>query len=294
MVDSGAGCSLVTKGLIEMLKPVKLTSPDRVLRDASQNAIELVGKTRLPIRIIGSKDEFINTEVDFYVSNSENTNCVLLGRNFMKIFGSTEFNFESNRIKLGHIWCNGLEIKESRVKLIRDAIIPATTEKFIRVKGKTGNGLVQAEFAPDTLINYPGIYVAKARVIPNSCGEFQIALINTTDSDVNLKRRKYLGRLTPCALTVPEIACINSFNQTKIVMGEETPTGERQELLGLLNDFKDVFAENPKKPKLVTNTTHKIVTVSTPPIFRKPYPIPYARRDEVNSQLQEMLENEVI
>ena len=77
-------------------------------------------------------------------------------------------------------------------------------------------------------------------------------------------------------------------------MGEETPTGERQELLGLLNDFKDVFAENPKKPKLVTNTTHEIVTVSTPPIFRKPYPIPYARRDEVNSQLQEMLENEVI
>ena len=77
-------------------------------------------------------------------------------------------------------------------------------------------------------------------------------------------------------------------------MGEETSTGERQELLGLLNDFKDVFAENPKKPKLVTNTTHKIVIVSTSPIFRKPYPIPYARRDEVNSQLQEMLENEVI
>ena len=29
MVDPGAGCSLVTKG-IETLKPVKLTSPDRV------------------------------------------------------------------------------------------------------------------------------------------------------------------------------------------------------------------------------------------------------------------------
>ena len=150
MVDSGAGCSLVTKGIIEMLKPVKLTSPDRLLRDASQNAIKLIGKTRLPIRIIGSKGELINT-VDFYVSNSENTNCVLLGRNFIKKFGSTEFNFESNRIKLGHIWCNGLEIKESRMTLIRDAIIPNTTEKFIRVKGKTGNGLVQAEFAPDTL-----------------------------------------------------------------------------------------------------------------------------------------------
>ena len=180
------------------------------------------------------------------------------------------------------------------MKLIRDAIIPATAEKFIRVKWKTGNGLVQAELAPDTLLNYPGIFVAKARVIPNSPGELQIALINTTDSDLNLKRRKYLGRLTPCSLTVPEIACINSFNQTKIVMGEETPTVERQELLGLLNDFKDVFAENPKKPKLVTNTTHKIVPVSTPLIFRKPYPIPYARRDEVNSQLQEMLQNEVI
>ena len=102
-----AGCLLVTKGIIEKLKPVNLTPPDRV-RDASQNAIELISKTRLPIRMIGNKGESIKAEVDFYVSNSEDTNCVLLGRNFMKVFGTTELNFESKRIRLGHIWCNGL------------------------------------------------------------------------------------------------------------------------------------------------------------------------------------------
>ena len=79
----------------------------------------------------------------------------------MKVFGSTELNFESKRIRLGHIWCNALghiwcnglghiwcnglghiwcnglghiwcNGLESRVKLIRVVNVPA--EKFIRVK----------------------------------------------------------------------------------------------------------------------------------------------------------------
>ena len=110
-----------------------------------------------------------------------------------------------------------------------------------------------------------------------------------------MKRRKYLGRLITCSTTVPEIDGIfawgNTFDLTRIVMGEETPTNERQELLVIL---KDVFAENPKKPNLVTNIAHKIIAVATPPVFRKSFPIPYACRDELNHQLQEMLANDVI
>ena len=116
------------------------------------------------------------------------------------------------------------------------------------------NGLVQGEFVPNNLTNYPWIYVAKARVIPNSCGEFHIAFINTTDFDVKLKRRKYLGKLTPCSITVTEtddiFVCGNTFNLTKIVIGEETPTGERQDLLAVLNEYKDVLRKIRKNRNL--------------------------------------------
>ena len=112
MVDSGAGCSLVTqetipvagcslvtKGIIEQLKPINLTPPDGVLRDASQNAIELISKTRLPIRMNGNKSELIKTEVDFLCFKFRGYELCFVGAKFHESirFNRIEFRIEADK-----------------------------------------------------------------------------------------------------------------------------------------------------------------------------------------------------
>ena len=51
MVDSGAGCSLITKGVLAKIPVVNLTPVDKILKDASNNVINLIGKVVLPVVI---------------------------------------------------------------------------------------------------------------------------------------------------------------------------------------------------------------------------------------------------
>ena len=299
MIDSGAGCSLITKGIIEKLGIQKLQPPDKDLRDVSGNAIDIIGKTKLPVRIIGDNGENLEVNTDFFVSNSANTNCVLLGRNFMHSFGSTTFDFESNNIQLGKTWCKGSRISESRVKLVGDVTIPANSEKMVPVRCKGGNGLTRGDFFPIKMMtDCAGVYTAKARVVPNSSGKFYIPVLNTSDVDVTLKSRQYLGKIHPC---FEVMAVINdSADHTKhadlekVIIGSNVPEVEKKRILEVLSRYESVFAVNTKKPSLVSNATHKIVTQESQPIFKKPYPIPYAQTDSVDTQVQEMLRNNII
>ena len=52
------------------------------------------------VTVNGDKGEMLSKETNFYVSDSEDTTCVLLGRNFMQSFGTTSFNFDINKVNL--------------------------------------------------------------------------------------------------------------------------------------------------------------------------------------------------
>ena len=51
---------------------------------------------------------------------------------------------------------------------------------------------------------------------------------------------------------------------------------------------------NPKKPSLVKNMKHPIITDDALPVNKKPHRIPHAWNDEVNKQIKEMLDNGII
>ena len=143
---------------------------------------------------------------------------------------------------------------------------------------------------------YPGVYAASAKVIPNSRGVLKIAVVNTNDADVELKAKSKIGNLKPAWTTIAEISEdeVKQTTRENIVLGEDVPVHERKKITDLIYEFRDVFADNPKNPKRVNNTTHKIITPNTHPVCRKPYPIPYAHREEVDKQVKEMLANDII
>ena len=95
VLDSGAGCSLTTSGFIAKVPNVKLTPADKILKDASHNEIKLLGKVTLPVKIRGDTGRIVSKNVVFYVSDCDDVSCVLMGRNFMKQFGTVSFDFDN-------------------------------------------------------------------------------------------------------------------------------------------------------------------------------------------------------
>ena len=298
MMDSGAGASLVTRGALANVRGVKLQTADKTLVDASGNNIPLLGMTTIPVQITGENKCVVSKNVKFYVSDSKNANCVLLGRNFMKSCGTVTFDFDKNKVKLGDTWCMGLKMGGGRAKLVEDKVIPPNCEAYVKLKWRQGNGMVMADFIPNKISPSPGLHAIRSRVVPDSKGEFFTVVVNTSDKEIGLKKDSHLGKLTTCADTVAvvnreHLEGTTAIDWEKARIGE-VPDADRQDILELLKEYEDVFSKNPKKPQRVNNATHEIDTGDSRPVFRKPYQIPYAYTEEFEKQIDEMLENDVI
>ena len=155
-----------------------------------------------------------------------------------------------------------------------------------------------ADFEPASLFGTPGNYATRCRVVPDLEGVFQITLLNINYTEAHLESRKCIGNLT-CVKNV--ISCKvqptekDPTNVAKtLVFGENLPSDQWHQLETLINEYQDVFASNPKKPSLVKNAQHKIITEDALPVKRKTRQIPEALHEEVNCQVQEMLNNQVI
>ena len=64
--------------------------------------------------------------------------------------------------------------------------------------------------------------------------------------------------------------------------------------MSLITRYEGIFASNPKKPSLVKNMKHRIITDNALPVNKKPHRIPHAWDNEVNKQIKEMLDNGII
>ncbi len=238
---------------------------------------------------------------DFRVIPSESNTNILLGRDFLCMFGSVTFDFNTNRVKLGKSWFAGLKLNNrQRVRVSNKTVIPARTERIMSVKCNPNAAFLVGDFEPSQIFGITGVYSNYARVIPNTEGVFQIAILNVNSHDVEIDSRKTIGYLNPAG---PEISNVTSLNsvETQDMPGSKTyKLGERLspyngcKLLSLINRYEDVFGENPKQPKRNNLIQHKIVTGDSLPVFQKTRRIPVAWEHEVDRQVQEMLNNDVI
>ena len=297
VVDSGAGVSLMTNGVFKQIPGAKLLPADKNLKDASQNDIKLLGKVSLPVQIRNVNGGTVTKNVEFYVSDCDKTSCVLLGRNFMRQFGTVSFDFDNNSITLGNSKYSGYKTYGGRAKVAVQTTVPAKSEVLVQLKSRRGNGLVKADFLPDMHNGNPGLYAMKTRVVPDPNGFFSVMVVNTTDNEIVLRKAGRLGKLSSCAETVAELSFEGEIKEgidwSQANIGD-IPAADRDRVLSLLKEYEDVFAKNPKQPKQVNNATHSINTGGCLPVFRKPYPIPYAYTDDFNKQIDQMLENKII
>jgi hypothetical protein len=66
---------------------------------------------------------------------------------------------------------------------------------------------------------------------------------------------------------------------------------QRREVENLLKEFQDIFSNVPGRTNLVK---HRIQLSSTVPIRKRPYPVPYAMRKEMDKEIDEMIKLGII
>ena len=86
----------------------------------------------------------------------------------MEPLGKVTFDFKQGRIKLGRVWVKTQTItRKDKVRLKEASNIPARTEKVAVVRCSKSFSLLTMDFEPHRIPGLPGVFVTKARVIPN-------------------------------------------------------------------------------------------------------------------------------
>jgi hypothetical protein len=74
-------------------------------------------------------------------------------------------------------------------------------------------------------------------------------------------------------------------------MNSELDEGQTNQVKRLLCNFREVLTDLPGQTSLAQ---HGIKTTTTDPIRNKPYPLPYALRETINQEVQDMLQMGII
>ena len=98
ILDSGAGCSIIDIGSLEEIGSENKVSPcNGRFVNASGILMDIAGVVKLPVQLKGMKP----VVHEFKVLNTKTYSNIIIGRDFMRLFGSVEFDFDRNRVHLG-------------------------------------------------------------------------------------------------------------------------------------------------------------------------------------------------
>ena len=76
--------------------------------------------------------------------------------------------------------------------------------------------------------------------------------------------------------------------------GEHLSDDEKDDIRTLLHKYDKVFSANPQKLPLNTISKHRITTNDVLPVKIKPKRLPFAWISDIDSQIKDMIENEII
>ena len=101
--------------------------------------MKIIRSVTINVTLTGSQPR----DQTFQVLDSITYSNILLGRDFMKTFGSIRFDFTGIFIELGTLSISGLATTEKQVRLCKSNTIPVRSEKVLFAKCSTQNSLTR-------------------------------------------------------------------------------------------------------------------------------------------------------
>ncbi len=164
-METSSGCSIIDLGTLQNLgldNAVGKNFP-KTLINASGDTMKILGAFEIEVSLTGCPPCRHTLQVLDSVTHSN----ILLGRDFMHSYGSVQFDFTKNKIRLGSHSISGLSSNTTGVPLCQSTVIPPRFEKIVLVKSSTRNSLLQGDFEPKVRPAVRGLHATRSRVIPN-------------------------------------------------------------------------------------------------------------------------------
>ena len=181
------------------------------------------------------------------------------------------------------------------VRVTKRTNIPARSETVLTVRCKKYMSLQTMDFDPVPVRGVPGVFVCKARVIPDVRGEFQLTVVNVNEQEVNIRGRTKLGFVQQIGETIAVVDTDGKSSPIEEIQfgGNLTPS-QLLEARELVKKYEQLFTGNSKKPKQTHLVNHQIITEDALPVKSKYRRVPVAWEKEVEDQIAEMLKNGII
>ena len=128
------------------------------------------------------------------------------------------------------------------------------------------------DFDPVQLKGVAGVFVSRARVIPNVNGVFQISVLNVNEAGVTLNCRKLMGHIFQPDEIVCDIKICNedsSLPISQIQYGRNLTSEQSTKVRELIKKYDVLFTESSKKPKQTKLIKHRITTNDALPVKQK-------------------------
>ena len=296
MMDTGAGNSLIDYGSLEHIglhdKIRKIDESYDGLINASGNEMDIVGVVDIPV-VMGNSKTVLQ---EFKVLNSKSFSIILIGRDFMSRFKTVKFDFEKKKVQLGRTWISCMSVGDrENVRVTKRTNIPARSETVLTVRCKKYMSLQTMDFDPVPVRGVPGVFVCKARVIPDVRGEFQLTVVNVNEHEVNIRGRTKLGFVQQIGETIAVVDTDGKSSPIEeIQFGGKLSPSQLLEARELVKKYEQLFTGNSKKPKQTHLVNHQIITEDALPVKSKYRRVPVAWEKEVEDQIAEMLKNGII
>ena len=289
-------------GTFESLKLNRtvIVSSNEILLDASGNEMDILGKVPISISIKGSEKEFTH---EFRILNYRSYRNVILGRDVMSRFGEVIFDFQNNEITMdGNRIINASLPGRAVARIDGEITIPPRTELITVVRSSKDSAFITRDFLPTKIPGCAKLYISKARVIPNVDGKFIVTVVNVGNEPTTISKRQVMGHLNEPGEIVAIISQTaevkevpsKKINSSNVVLDDNLNDAHKARVMNLLKKYNDIFTEDPKKPSRNNLLSHDIITETAKPTYIKPRRIPMGWEKEVNSQVEEMLKNNII
>ncbi|MEW8548469.1 MAG: reverse transcriptase domain-containing protein, partial [Candidatus Thiodiazotropha sp.] len=325
-VDTGAEISLVSEKFRQssnILKKLKVKSVNGLKATSVNNEpVQLLGCVTLNMRL-GDVD----TAWTFYVTR-EMSHPVLLGWDFIQgndvtINGSkSEMTIGASTIQFLPLWRILPRVCSASLK--ESVVIPPRTEVMVAAKLEpvknyeiVPDGYDGVLEAKDIFQNEEGVLVARTAGTVVQ-GTTPVKLMNVGESEVKLQANTSVGSFYAAVPTGAKVARVGIYEfvdcdlegnhpQTRnSVKGEKTNmphvsldkpnlNGEQKRAAEtLLTEFQDIFSDSKNDLGRTNLTQHSIFTNDARPIKQPPRRVPFAMREQLQKQVDEMLEQDII
>lgn len=303
-IDFGSQCTILKQSVAKDLNFTMSFDNLPLIKGFAHGTLKPIGRVHVDINI-----DFVNANVEAFVVPDEFLSTdVLIGQNVTEMSDVVVFKTNSSLI----LYSDKAVTDKTKLFVLEDVVIKGIETVSVRCDAEyTGHFYLPGNISyknGEEIITLPGVYFIKE-------GRGEVPVISLTKESILLTKDKLLARVcllplrTDSLPTSPpaefQVNKLTLTNDSSIIddktitvdmlnIDSDLTQMQEQELLTLVNEFRDCFALDMTELGISNVTEMHIQLQDNTPVSYKPYRLPYSERIIVRDIINELLDTNII